>query len=274
MRIRSIKPEFWRSDDISNLDIEDRFLFIGLWSYVDDNGVGLDKLASIVADLFADDMMNDPRDTIARVSRGLQHLFEAGLIVRYEVDNTDYLSITNWEKHQRIDRPNKPRFPQHSNDSASIRDTLASVATNDASGAGEQGSRGTVLKTLEQPAVARAPKAPNRFEEFWAAYPRKVDKKKAKDAFDVATKTTDPELIIAGAMRHAADPNRTDQFTKHPTTWLRAGSWDNEPLPPRNDTSESQAMKNARSIQQRFHQPQALDEPWLIGGPNGNPERN
>ena len=40
MRIRSIKPEFWTSDDITALAVDDRLLFIGLWSYVDDNGVG------------------------------------------------------------------------------------------------------------------------------------------------------------------------------------------------------------------------------------------
>ncbi len=70
MRIRSIKPEFYRSDDIDALDWESRFLFIALWSYVDDNGVGLDKLASIAADLFAGDLERDPQETFARVSRG------------------------------------------------------------------------------------------------------------------------------------------------------------------------------------------------------------
>jgi hypothetical protein len=29
MRIRSIKPEFWRSDDIARLSWDDRLLFIG-----------------------------------------------------------------------------------------------------------------------------------------------------------------------------------------------------------------------------------------------------
>ena len=111
MRIRSIKPEFWRSDDISCLDIEDRFLFIGLWSYVDDNGVGKDKLSSICADLFAADMMHNTSETVARVSRGLQHLSDAGRIARYTVDGSNFLCITNWAKHQKIDRPNVPRLP-------------------------------------------------------------------------------------------------------------------------------------------------------------------
>ncbi len=35
VRIRSIKPEFWRSDDIDALSVFERLLFIGLWSYVD-----------------------------------------------------------------------------------------------------------------------------------------------------------------------------------------------------------------------------------------------
>ena len=143
MRIRSIKPEFWRSTDISNLAIEDRFLFIGLWSHVDDNGVGIDKLANVVADLFADDMINDPRETVARVSRGLQNLSEAGRIVRYTVDDTDYLEITNWAKHQRIDKPNKARFPRHCNENAVIRDTLARVTESYSPGTEEQGNRGT-----------------------------------------------------------------------------------------------------------------------------------
>src|SRR5687768_12953988 len=52
MRIRNIKPEFWRSVDVKSLSPEDRLLFIGLWSYVDDNGVGVDDHRQIAADLF------------------------------------------------------------------------------------------------------------------------------------------------------------------------------------------------------------------------------
>jgi hypothetical protein len=84
VRIRSIKPEFWRSDDITSLDLADRLLFIGLWSYVDDNGVGRDSLAHITADLFAADLERDSSETFARVSRGLSKLAERGQIVRYE----------------------------------------------------------------------------------------------------------------------------------------------------------------------------------------------
>ena len=109
MRIRSIKPEFWRSRDIANLNWDARLVFIGLWSYVDDNGVGKDIDYDIIGDLFAADLIKDPRETVARVSRALASLSEAGLIYRYEFDGTPYLEIATWSRHQRIDKPGKPR---------------------------------------------------------------------------------------------------------------------------------------------------------------------
>ena len=69
------------------------------------------------------------------------------------------------------------------------------------------------------------------FDRFWAAYPKKVDKRAAFTAWRTATKRAQPSAIVAGAERYAADPGRSPQYTKNPATWLRADSWDNEPLP-------------------------------------------
>ena len=142
VRIRSIKPEFWRSSAISSLPIEDRLLFIGLWSYVDDNSVGKDKLSAIAADLFADDLERDAPETFARVSRGLARLSEGGRIVRYTVAGEDYLRVVNWSEHQRIDKPGKARYPSDDAEEAVIRESVANVRETPATGAGEQGSRG------------------------------------------------------------------------------------------------------------------------------------
>ena len=78
MRIRSIKPEFWRSRDIAKLDWDTRLVFIGLWSYVDDNGVGKDIDYDIIGDLFASDLIKDPRETVARVSRDSREISTPG----------------------------------------------------------------------------------------------------------------------------------------------------------------------------------------------------
>ena len=145
MRIRSIKPEFWSSEDIAALTWTDRLLFVGLWSYVDDNGVGRDTPRLIAASLFP--LEENPRDTLATVSRGLANLSEAGRIVRYEVDGRDYLEIVNWTKHQRIDKPNKARYPRSTSENANPRDTLATLSRLSreipAPGAVELGNRGT-----------------------------------------------------------------------------------------------------------------------------------
>ena len=158
MRIRSIKPEFWRSEDIADLTVEDRLLFIGLWSYVDDNGVGIDRLADVCADLFALDLERDPPETFARVSRGLQNLSEAGRIVRYTVEGKSYLHITNWSKHQRIDKPNKARYPHPDAENATIREEVATPSRHPretpAPGTGEQGNRGTGEQGTCDPADA------------------------------------------------------------------------------------------------------------------------
>lgn len=78
-----------------------------------------------------------------------------------------------------------------------------------------------------------AGKGDDAFDAFWAAYPRKADKKKARQAWTRAIRDADPETIIAGAESYAADPNRVDQYTKLPASWLNAGAWENGALPER-----------------------------------------
>jgi hypothetical protein len=79
------------------------------------------------------------------------------------------------------------------------------------------------------------------FDEFWKNYPRRAGKIKAKDAFRKVLKTTDAQTVIDGAKRYADDPNRQDEFTAHPTTWLREGRWEDDPLPERGSSERTKA---------------------------------
>lgn len=73
-----------------------------------------------------------------------------------------------------------------------------------------------------------------QFDEFWSVYPRHVAKADALKVFTKVAKSVDPAAVVAGARRYASDPNLPEkQFIPHPTTWLNAGRWDDEPLPPR-----------------------------------------
>lgn len=147
MRIRSTKPEFWRSERIASVDWDARLVLKGLESYVDDNGVGKDDIALIVGDVFPRDMLASPRETYARVSEAITHLHHAGLLWRYEVDGTRLLYVSFWEEIQRIDRPGKGRFPRPDGTmdykASIIRESVASPREGVATGTGEQGNRGT-----------------------------------------------------------------------------------------------------------------------------------
>lgn len=162
-RIRSVKPEFWKSEAIAALSMQTRLTFIALWTYVDDNGVGRDVEKLIAAELYP--LEDDPRETLAHVSRSLAELSEQGRIVRYRVEGKPYLSIVNWTEHQKIDKPNKPRYPGPeqadkplTSDSRQPRESVASVPGESretpAPGAVEQGISGAEEVPTTSGAVA------------------------------------------------------------------------------------------------------------------------
>ena len=150
MRIRSTKPEFWRSERIASVDWDDRLVLKGLESYVDDNGVGKDDLALIVGDLFQRDLVREPSRTLARVSEAISRLNVAGLVWRYEANSTALLYVSFWESIQRVDKPQSGRFPRPDGTmnykESIIRECVANPREPSrtlAPGTGEQGNRGT-----------------------------------------------------------------------------------------------------------------------------------
>lgn len=81
-------------------------------------------------------------------------------------------------------------------------------------------------------APAKPPDPPG-FAEFWATYPSRQARAIAVKAYSKALKTTDAAVILDGARRYASDPNRSDQFTANPATWLNGERWSDDPLPDR-----------------------------------------
>lgn len=89
---------------------------------------------------------------------------------------------------------------------------------------------------------SRAPGTP-KFDEFWQHYPKRTGKDAAKRAWAKAVKRVDADLIIAGVIRYAADPNLPErQYIPDPGTWLNAGRWDDEPFPDRSSGNGQQRI--------------------------------
>ena len=111
MRIRSTKPEFWRSKTIAQFDWDTRLILKALEAYVDDNGVGKDSVVMFAADAFPYDLAKSS-EVCAKITRSLSRLSEAGLIVRYSVAGESLVYIRHWKRWQYIDKPKTGRWPR------------------------------------------------------------------------------------------------------------------------------------------------------------------
>lgn len=104
-RIRTIKPEFWTSEQVMDCSTNARLLFIGLWNFCDDAGRMAASAKRMKASVFPSDDF-----TSEDVRRMIDELSANGLISLYVVDGIEYLYVTGWH-HQKIDRPQKSKIP-------------------------------------------------------------------------------------------------------------------------------------------------------------------
>lgn len=106
MRIRSIKPEFWRDPDSTGRWPADLKLFyIGLWMVADDSGRFAWDEELIAADLF-------PFDRKADVGQLLERVLKTGRLVAYEAGGRRFGYLPKFSRHQRINRPTPSRLPE------------------------------------------------------------------------------------------------------------------------------------------------------------------
>ena len=168
-RIRTIKPDFWTDEKLTECSISARLLFIGTWNFADDNG-NLDRSAKqIKARVFPLEQLDcEPL---------LQELIAQGLLIEYSYEERLYLHIQGFNKHQLINRPSKPTCPLFD---GSLR-THGVLTT-------EGRKEGKVRKEVE------AVEIPNDFNisdevSEWAKQNNKKNLKKRLDYFKFACKS-------------------------------------------------------------------------------------
>lgn len=119
-RIRTIKPEFWTSEQVVECSPIARLLFVGMWNFCDDGGNHPASAKTLKMQIF-------PGDDIAihQVEVMVGELIEAGLLQQYTADGRNYWHVTGW-KHQKIDRPSykhpRPFDERSSNDGRGLDD--------------------------------------------------------------------------------------------------------------------------------------------------------
>lgn len=150
-RIRSIKPEFWSSEQVMECSPMARLLFIGLWNFCDDGGNHVDSDRTIKAEIFPGDDIRS-----SEVRRMLDELSSNGLIVPYTSNGKAFIHVTGW-KHQKIDRPSykHPAFPGI--DSPNDRRTLGEDSPPEGKGVEGKGEEGSKASAPRKRAPAKHP---------------------------------------------------------------------------------------------------------------------
>lgn len=150
-RIRAIKPEFYSSPNPPSRDA--RLLFIAMWNWADDAGVGTANPGELRGFAFP----HDDDVTSADIRGMLGEIRRAYGVIFYNVGGRPYYSIPSWDKHQKIDRRSQGKHPtpdeadeylylpdqQEHENSSEPRRSPSSPRRTPGAGTGEQGNRGT-----------------------------------------------------------------------------------------------------------------------------------
>lgn len=213
-RIRTVKPEFWTSEQVVECSPTARLLFIGLWNFCDDHGAHPYSIKTIKMEVFPGDEIK-----LSAIENWVNELLKNGLLKSYHIEDKQYLLVTGWH-HQKIEKPNyKYPLPQNFDDqSATSQLPVDDHSTPEGS---LMESKGKEEYTAE-------------FLKFWEAYPKKSGSKKS--AFDNWKKLNGekPELdVVMSAIEAQIEwrKNASGKFRpewKDPERWIKHRMWEAE----------------------------------------------
>lgn len=103
-RIRTIKPEIWTDEKLTECSLSARLLFIGMLNFADDNGNQPYSAKRLKMQIF-------PADAIDTQPL-LNELLAQGVVIDYSANDEKFLHIKGFRTHQVINRPSSTRIPQ------------------------------------------------------------------------------------------------------------------------------------------------------------------
>lgn len=232
MRIRSIKPDFFKDEELCELPPFARLLFAGLWCMADCEGRIKDSPKRIKIEVLPyDDVEIDPL---------LIQLHEKGFILRYgskEGQGEDrFIQVIQFHRHQRITGKEAesnsliPEFNPEIHSEAPGKHPGNNGATTGITGREGKGREGKGTVSGVSPVLIRT-----QFDLFWNEYPRKVAKEDALKAFKKHECWKHMEAIIPAVRKHrdSLDWTKEDRrFVPHPATWLNGKRWQDESASP------------------------------------------
>lgn len=221
-RIRTIKPEFWKHERLSELPEPTHMLAAALLNYSDDEGYfnANPKLVQAECSPLREPSVSIP-DSLARLAE------EGYLRLGTGSDGKRYGHVVHFSDHQKISHPTESKIKKIEttwDDAVSPPVILPEASSLKGTGKGrEQGN----ARADENRKVQTA------FIAFSAAYPKRKGNdptEPARDKFERAVRDgADPEAIVAGALAYAAEQSKLGnvgtQFVKQRKAWLNDETW-------------------------------------------------
>jgi len=106
-RIRTFKPEFFRSPDTAACSPMARLLFMAMWSWANDDGIGETNFYGLLGFAFPD----SDGVTVAEIPLLLAEIQRAYAVAFYEHRGRHFYAIPSWNKHQKNERKTPGKFP-------------------------------------------------------------------------------------------------------------------------------------------------------------------
>lgn len=193
--------------------------------------------------------------SIKVVQRAFERVVESGLIHKFEHQGRIYVHQRDWQDFQKVEYPKPTVHPLPPADQIALcserTQQLFSCHPGGKRSRTRSGPDGESSPNLSLPvsdlAGARsreeamangnglrqeAKGLPERFDRFWAAYPRKVGKDAAWKAFEKRRPDADlTDRMIAAVneqRRTLAWTKDGGEYIPHPATWLNQGRWQDE----------------------------------------------
>jgi hypothetical protein len=214
-RIRTIKPEFFTSEDIVQLSPLARLLYIALWCEADKEGRLVWKPLTFKLRYFPGDACD--------IKALCDEITAAGMVRLY---GNGYAVIPAFKAHQHINpRESDSQLPDP--DASSTR--ASRVGTRHSPDSDAQGGREG--KEIKEHASGRDASEPPGFASFWQAWPsgdRKQAKGKCLEAWKKARVEPDAALVLAHVEQMKAGAWRRDNgaFVPQPLTYLNQRRWE------------------------------------------------
>lgn len=233
-RIRTVKPEFFRHEDLQALNEKHRdimLFFCGLWCQCDKAGRFRWRPNHIKLDVLPFTKYN--------AGTYLDVLQEAGFISKYSVDGEDYGLVCNFKKHQLIwgsETKSPLRLPEPTEDVlCDFRGRTEDIGVRSQE-SGDIDSGDSSLKAMFEEARSKFPGTRKGLSPEWANFLKKHGKRKNEIV---------PLLIpaVEKFCKHHSHLKTEKRYIPHFQTWINGEGWTEEY--PEWDTRQQEATRNA-----------------------------